>query len=411
MIRKIFYGWWIVLACALIGIYVGGIGFFGFTAFFEPIREEFGWSYTQISFASSLRGLEMGLFAPFVGFLADRFGSRKLILYGTITVGFGLTFLGLTQSLAMFYGSFLLLAFGAGGCTAVVTMTVVANWFHKKVGIALGVMGSGFGAGGLMVPIIVRLIDLYQWRITLMILGLGMWALGIPLSFVVRNRPEQYGLLPDGEVSRYPIQKPELQSKDTGIGFREALKIRAFLYLNIVEGMRMVTITAVFTHVMPYLSSVGMPRSTAGLVAGAMPLISIIGRFSFGWLGDIFDKRHVMATVFCLISLGMLAFSNVHMRWVIFPFLLLFPLGHGGSTVLRGSILREYFGRDYFGRLLGIIMGAGAIGGIIGPTLAGWVFDTFGSYHNIWLVLSGIAGLTIVLILRIEPRLYSRYRH
>jgi OFA family oxalate/formate antiporter-like MFS transporter len=110
MIKKIFYGWWIVLACSLIGLYVAGTVAFGFTAFFEPIREEFGWSYTQISLAASLRGLEMGIFAPLVGFLADRFGPRKLMLWGTITVGFGLILLSLTQSIAMFYGSFLLIA-------------------------------------------------------------------------------------------------------------------------------------------------------------------------------------------------------------------------------------------------------------------------------------------------------------
>ena len=204
MSKKIFYGWWIVLACFFIGLYVGGVVFYGFTAFFEPIREEFGWSYTQISFAASLRGLEMGFIAPLVGFLVDRFGSRKLILYGTITVGLGLISLSLTQSLAMFYGSFLLVAFGAGGCTVVVTMSAVANWFHKKVGIALGVMASGVGASGFFIPLIVWLIDVYGWRTTLIILGLGLWVLGIPLSFVIRDRPEQYGYLPDGASSVEP---------------------------------------------------------------------------------------------------------------------------------------------------------------------------------------------------------------
>ncbi|UCG67043.1 MAG: MFS transporter, partial [Deltaproteobacteria bacterium] len=163
MIKKIFYGWWIVLACSLIVLYVAGIIQYGFTAFFEPIREEFGWSYTQISLAASLRGLEMGIFAPLVGFLVDRFGPRKLMVWGTITVGFGLIVLSFTHSLAMFYAAFLLLAFGAGGCTSLVTMTAVANWFRKKVGLALGVLGSGIGVSGLMVLLIVGLIDLYQW--------------------------------------------------------------------------------------------------------------------------------------------------------------------------------------------------------------------------------------------------------
>ena len=294
MIKKIFYGWWIVLACSLIGFYVGGVIFYGFTAFFEPIREEFGWSYTQISFAASLRGLEMGIFAPFVGFLVDRFGSRKLIFWGTITAGFGLIFLSRTQSLAMFYGSFLLIAFGAGGCAMVVTMSAVANWFHKHVGLALGVMASGVGASGLMIPFIVQLIGIFDWRTTLIILGFGMWILGIPLSFVIRNRPEQYGYLPDGisKSDRIPnLDNQDTEVKTGEIGLKEALKKRSFLYLNIVEAMRMMIIAAVVIHVMPYLSSLGLPRVYAGLVAGAIPLSSIIGRFFFGWLGDVFDKN------------------------------------------------------------------------------------------------------------------------
>jgi len=402
MFKKIFYGWWIVLACFLISFYVGGAIFFGFTAFFEPIREEFGWSYTQISLATSLRGLEMGIFAPLIGFLIDRFGARKLVFYGTIAVGLGLILLSLTQSLAMFYASFLLIAFGAGGCASVVFMTAVANWFHKYVGIALGVMMSGFGASGLMVPLIVRLVDGYGWRTTLVILGFGMWTLRIPLSFVILNKPEQYGYLPDGKVSREPIPNLDAQDKDVEIGLREAFRKRFFLYLNMVEVIRMMTLFAVVTHVMPYLSSVGMPRPTAGLVAGAIPLFSIIGRFGFGWLGDVFDKRHIMAWTFCFLGLGTLAFCYVHTRWVIFLFLFLFSPGFGGGSILRGSILRDYFGRASFGKMLGIVMGSAAIGGIIGPTVAGWVFDTLGSYHVIWLAFCGLSGLAIGLILRIR---------
>jgi len=401
MIKKIFYGWWIVLACSLIGLYFGAVPF-GFTAFFEPIREEFGWSYTQISLAASLRGLEMGIFAPVLGFLVDRFGPRKLLLWGSITVGFGLILLSLTQSLAMFYASFLLLGFGASGCTAVVSMTAVANWFRRKIGLALGVLGSGIGVGGLMVLLIVGLIELYQWRATLIILGLGMWALGIPLSLVVRDRPEQYGYSPDGEVSSPYVEGHEAQDKGVEITLRQALRMRSFLYLNIVEAVRMMTVVAVFTHVMPYLASLGMPRPTAGLIAGALPLISIIGRFGMGWLGDVFDKRYVLAMAIGLISLGVLAFSYVQAGWVIVPFLLLFPLGLGGSMVVRGSIVREYFGRDSFGKMMGVIMGSGAFGGIVGPTLAGWVFDTVGSYHPIWLLLCGLSGLATVLVLRIK---------
>ncbi|MGD9044451.1 MAG: MFS transporter [Desulfobacterales bacterium] len=403
MINRVFYGWWITLACSLIGLYVAGSIFFGFTAFFEPIAAEFAWSYTQISFAVSLRGLEMGIFAPLVGFLADYFGPRKVLFGGIITTGAGLILLAQTQSLAMFYGAFLLLAFGAGGCTSVVTMTAVANWFRKKAGLALGVVGSGIGAGGLMVLLIVRLIDLYQWRTTLMILGLGMWAVGIPLSLVIRNRPEQYGYLPDGERPSASSQSQEIQDNGVEIGLKQALKMRTFLYLNLVEVVRMMTLIAVITHIMPYLSSVGMPRATAGMVAAAIPLIGIIGRFGFGWIGDIYDKRYVMGMTMVFIILGILALSFVHVRWIIIPFLIVFPLGHAGSMVVRAALVREYFGRNSFGKMLGIIMGSASIGGIIGPTLAGWSFDTLGSYRPIWHVFLGLLVIGTLLSLKLKP--------
>ena len=129
--ERIYYGWWIVLANFAIVFYVAGTIFYGFTAFIEPLVAEFGWSYAQVSLASSIRGLEMGILAPVVGLLVDRFGSRRLLFIGIIVLGAGIILLGFTQSLLMFYGSFVLIAFGAGGCTSVVTLTVVTNWFDR----------------------------------------------------------------------------------------------------------------------------------------------------------------------------------------------------------------------------------------------------------------------------------------
>jgi MFS family permease len=399
-----YYGWWVVLACFIINLYVGGIIFFSFTAFFEPIQQEFGWSYTQISLATSLRGLEMGIFAPIVGFLVDRFGSRKLLLAGSVIIGIGLVVLSFTQSLLMFYLCFLFIALGAGGCTSVVTMTAVAVWFRKNVGLAFGIMASGFGAGGLIVPLIVFLIDEAGWRLTLVILGVGMWLLGVPLSLAVRDRPGDLGLNPEGAVeeSSQTVAEQESLRRKKG-GFFEMIRTRSFLFLNIAETVRMMSVTAVVIHMMPYLSSLGIPRATSGAVAAALPLVSIAGRFGFGWWGDRFDKRIVMATTFIMMSAGALAFCYVRSIGVLLIFLVLFAPGFGGSMVLRGAILQEYFGTASFGKLIGIVMGAASIGGIIGPTLAGWVFDTTGSYTSVWYALCGISGAAIFLIMKLEP--------
>lgn len=345
----------------------------------------------------------MGIFAPLVGFLVDRFGSRRLILSGVICVGFGLILLSYTQSLLTFYGAFLLLGFGAGGCTSIVTMTAVGNWFKKNVGIAFGVLSAGFGASGLLIPLIVWLIEVVQWRTTLIILGLGMWAIGIPLSFVIRDKPETYGYLPNGETA--PKSTPSFERQiENHIPFREALKNRSFLFLNIAEVIRMMLVTAVVTHAMPYLSSGGMSRTTAGLVVAGIPLTSIIGRVGFGWLADRYPKKRILFFSFLMMGVGLLTICFPQRLGMIFFFLFTFPPSFGGSMVLRGAILQEYFGRDIFGRMLGVIMGSASVGGIIGPTLAGFVFDTTGSYQYLWLAFSGVIVLTSFLILRIKPK-------
>jgi MFS family permease len=403
MAKKIFYGWWVVAAMFPIGLCVSGIVFYGFTAFFEPLVKEYGWSYTQVSFAVSLRGLEGGIFAPFVGLLIDRLGSRKLVLSGTIVTGLGLILLSLTRSLPMFYGAVFLLALGAGGCMGLVGTTAVANWFDKNLGKALGVMSSAFGAAGLILPLIVWLIDAFGWRTALVILGVGLWTLGIPLSFVIRNKPKQSLPTEDGGLpDNHPIPPQAIQTNKVELTLRGALRNRSFIYLIIAEAIRNSAVSAVVLHVMPYLSQVGIPRSTAGLIAGAISLSSIGGRFGFGWAADAFENKYVMATAYLFMAIGLVAFCYVHVKWALFVFLLFFPLGFGGIMVLRGSIVKGYFGTGSFGAMLGIVMGSASVGSVIGPTLAGGVFDTLGNYRFAWVVLIGLLVLAIIMVLNMK---------
>jgi MFS family permease len=104
-----------------------------------------------------------------------------------------------------------------------------------------------------------------------------------------------------------------------------------------------------------------------------------------------------------MMSAGAFAFCYVHSIGVLLLFLLLFAPGFGGSMVLRGAILQEYFGIASFGKMIGIVMGSASIGGIIGPTLAGWVFDTTGSYISVWYGLCGTSGAALFLIMKMKP--------
>ncbi len=401
--QRIYYGWWIVAASFFIALYVAGIIFFGFTAFFEPIVQEFGWSYTAVSIGASLRGLESGILAPLIGFLVDRFGSRKLVLLGVITVGLGLLLLSQMHSLVTLYSAFLILSLGAGGCTSVVLYTSVANWFKRHIGRALGIAACGFGAGGIMVPLIPWLISIYDWWTALIILAFGMWIIGIPLALVIRDKPEQYGYLPDG--GKMPVVNPEhpTESEAAGDRFSDIIKHRTLWLISLAEAIRWIILTAVVIHIMPYLTTVGVPRTSAAFVAAAIPLVSLIGRFGFGWLGDMFDKRYLMAITYLLAGLGMLALSFASTGMLIFIFVILFALALGGGVTLRGAMISDYFVRSSFGKALGIVMGASALGGIIGPALAGWTFDTTGSYKLIWLVYCGLTVVSVAVILLLKP--------
>jgi OFA family oxalate/formate antiporter-like MFS transporter len=401
---KVFYGWWIVYACFFISIYVSASIYYSFTAYFDPLIKEFGWSYTEVSFALSLRGLELSFLAPVVGFFVDRYGARKICLLGVVTIGVGFILLSLTQSLWLFYATIILIAFGGGGCTGVVMNQAVSNWFQKRIGLALGIMNAGVGACGLLIPVVVWLIDACGWRSAVVILGVGTWVICIPLALVIRDAPEKYGLHPDGAAVT-PAEALQTGGCDlVPPRFADAIKDRAFLFVALSEAIRMMAAGAVITHIMPYLNLLQVPRSTAGLITGAMSVVSIPGRFGFGWFADLFDKRYVAAVASGLMSLGMFLLCYVDTGWVMLLFLLLYPIGFGGAVTLRGAILQEYFGRASFGRLIGLVMGCSAVGSIIGPTLAGYLFDTTGSYFYTWIMLGIASFFTVVLILNIGPR-------
>jgi len=399
--HKVFYGWWVVGASFFIALYVGGVIFYGFTAIFEPLANEFGWSYAQISLAVSLRGLESSLFAPVAGMITEWWGPRRLIFSGVIITVAGLILLSATTSLGIFYGAFVLIAIGMSACTMPVLMIAIANWFQAKIGIASGIAICGFALGGLAVPVIVKLIDVYEWRMTITILAIGMVVMVLPLSLVFRHKPEQYGYFPDGQVQHCATYHDGSLSQD--MKTMQALKSGTFWCLALAFTYHMMVTSAIITHVMPYLSSIGIGRSNSSLVATAIPLLSIGGRLGLGWLGDKAGGRLAAVGTFTMMGLGCFCLGYISSAgtWLFIPFVILFGFSYGGCIALRSVLAMEYFGRTSFGTFLGLIIGIGGLGSIIGPTLAGWVYDNFGSYQGIWFVFAGLATVAIVSVLTI----------
>ncbi len=405
---RIFYGWWIVAACFTIAMYVSGAVFYGFTAIFEPIAEEFGWSYTSISIAASIRGLEAGLLAPVAGIIVDRWGPRRLVFGGVICIGLGLLLLSQVHSIGMFYLAFILMSLGISSCGISVTVTTVANWFRRRVGLATGITICGYGAAGLLVPLMVRMVDVFDWRAAIAIMGAGMFIIGLPLSTLLRHKPEQYGYLPDGEESSRVVfdgSSMKLPAREISITVRQAMKTRVFWIILLAVMPQFMVMPAVITHVMPYLSSIGITRTMSGLVATAIPLLSIGGRLGFGWFSDRYAAKRMAAFALTMLTLGLVCFEFVSpgWTWLLAPFLVLVGFGYGGINTMVGVLLRGHFGRGNFGTIMGFAWGILMLGTMAGPPIAGWVFDTWGSYQGTWVAM---AGTTFVgaIIMAISPR-------
>jgi sugar phosphate permease len=395
-----FYGWYIVAAITAIGIIVGGTTYYGFTAMVNPIAATMGWGYAQIALAMTLRGVESGVMNPIMGAVADRWPARRLVFLGITIISIGLLILSQVMSLSMFYLSFLIIGLGGSLGMQVVPAVVIARWFRRNTGKAFGVMAAGIGTGGFLVPVVTMMVDTYGWRPFLIGLAISVLIIGLPLSFVFRNKPEDYGLLPDGKLQDSLDDSRRIQTEDVSTGVKEALKTRAFWSIGIAFMLQTAGGSAVLLHIMPYLESVGIERSTASMVAMFLPIISIPSLLLFGWLSDIYRRTYIIATTMLLSSVGLFLLSIIDGSSfsLIAGFIIVYGAGFGAQLSLRPPIIREYFGSKKFGSIFGLGSIFITIGAISTPPLAGWVFDTRDVYDPIWLVLSGVCMLGVILI-------------
>ena len=374
----------------------------------DPIVATLGFSYAQISLATSLRYLETGALSPFIGMAVDRWPPKRMILIGVIIIGLGYFCLSRVTNLTMFYISFLIVGLGSSLGSQIVATTTIARWFKRNMGKASGFLAFGIGIGGLFIPAVAKIVDTYGWQTSLGIFAIAMYAVGIPLSFVFRRRPQDYGMLPDGKPQEDFKGSGSAKTSDFSLSAREALKTRPFWYLGFSGMLQSSGVQSVILHVMPYLTSVGIARATASMVAMLLPMVSLPARFVFGWLTDIFPKKYMIVTSMLLLSIGLLLFSLIEASsfWLVILFVIVYSIGLGGVLPLRPPILREYFGTKNFGTIYGLQSIFIMSGMVMGPPVAGWVYDMRGVYDPIWLVFSGccMAGAILMLTLPSAPR-------
>ncbi|MFC2065845.1 MFS transporter [Chloroflexota bacterium] len=408
--KAIFYGWWIVLATFLIHFWGAGTFFYSLTAFFNPLVQEFKWSYAAVSIASSFRSLESGVAAPVIGFLTDRFGPRRLLLAGAVWAAIGYILLSRINSLWGFYVTFFFLSMGMSLLFPLPGFTAVANWFSRRRGTALGILVTAMGFSGVLIPLVNWLIAQQGWRTTFVITGVATFIISMPLSLLVRHRPEQYGYLPDGaerpgegietEASR---RLPQLNGESSGLGVRQAMKTRTFWVFTLLVTISSAATHAIVVHVMPHLISVQIPQGAASSIAASLVVSSIAGRIGFGWLGDRADKRYLLALALLMQSLGLIFFAYTRSVTYAIVFLALFGPGFGGVTTLKLTIQGDYFGRKAFGSIMGAVQGIHMAGTIISPIIVGWVYDVRGSYQLAWFALAILVFLSTPLVTMLKP--------
>ncbi|MBI2830526.1 MAG: MFS transporter [Chloroflexi bacterium] len=397
---KIFYGWWVLIACAAIQFYIGGTFFQGFTALFNPLASEFNWSYALVSLAFTARGFEMGIVAPVVGFLVDKFGPRRLVFAGVIVSALGFFLFSRIQSLWSFYAVFLILSIGLALSSPIVCMSAITMWFkdHKRSTFAMGLLTTGFGLSGLLVPAVVWLVDRSDWREAVIIFGIGAVLLGVPLSFLVKLPPDQEPL---PQKRKSPSDSAEVSRKPDEPRVWDTLKKKEFWLLSVAVLFAGVAGMAVIVHLIPYMVSLSISRSTASLLVVVLSLSNTAGRLLFGWLGDIYDKRYCFVTASLLKGIGVFGLALGSTVGHFIPAIIALGLGFGGVVPLRPALQVQFFGTKNFGSIQGLLIALINVGGILSPPFAGWVFDTWGNYRPAFIVLAAATMLAVPTVLAV----------
>jgi sugar phosphate permease len=413
--KQPFYGWWIVGAGGVVQWYTSAVFWRGFQAFVPSILTTFGWSHGATATAISLQRSESGMISPFVGVLLDKYGPRKAMAFGVLVTGAGFIYMSQMQSLWQFYVAIALLTLGMSFGTFIVSVVTVANWFVRKRARALAMLMSFSAIGGLTLPLLVASIEEFGWREMLMATGIGFWIIGFPATLVMRKRPEDHGMLPDGDVAHDPNSPGSKHGKmarvrENAITMRQAIKLRFFWQLAIVTSLGQLVSSTNLFHFSALLEY-GMTTALAATAAGAVAIGDLGGRAGIAVLGDRFDKRKMLTVAMIMQTLGVVGLSAINATvlgvylgmWPLPLFVVFFGLGFGSSIPLRLSILGDYFGRASYGSIVGLTSSVNALFGAAGPAMIGFIHDSGGTYRPGFVILAVAIVISIPLALGLEP--------
>ena len=403
--RPPFYYGWLVLGTAALGAFIAtGVAQTVLGGVQDLIAQDMGWDRTTLAFAATLATWTSGLTMPFVGKLVDRYGPRYMMLAAALMVSACSFALSGVNSVWQFYAAYIVSrSFAGPNLQNLVPRTVAVNFFRRKRNLALGITAlNRIGGESLNLFIITLVAGAFSWRAAYRTLGIIALPLCIPLFLIMRRRPEDIGLRPDGDTAFRPSQAGASAAAASTPEFdwrlREVVRAPSFWFIVWAEFLSVTTTAAVAFQLVPFLTDSGMPYRTA---AFALMISVLLGGLSvplWGHLSDKFTIRRLTMTVMLATSVPTAVFAFIDAQSVGFYVSVVWGIASGGIPIVGSMMIGEYFGRRSFGAVSGLTgpFRTAAMG--LGPTLGALLVNMTGEYTAIfWVAVASYvaaAGLT-----------------
>lgn len=394
---SLYYGWLVVSASFLMLLLSMGTQS-SFGNFLKPMSAEFGWDRALASLPAAVGALMNGLFQPFVGRIVDRIGPRKVIALSILLLGCSTAAIAATPGIWYLTGVYgVLFALGISGAGVIPNTALVARWFVKQRGRAMGIVNAGGSVGQLLlIPVSMVFLLWTDWRTTYLLLGGLLLVIGVPVAaLALRNDPHELGLLPDGEVlDQQTAQggapqavKAPLEPLQWSAAFASR-PIWLLLGSFFVCGF---TASIVGTHFIAFATDRGIAPTTAATALGLLGGFNIIGSLLAGTVSDRLGRKNPLALLYLLRAVAFALLLTTYTPWMLYVFAALAGLAWFSTVPLTVSLTAEIYGMRHMGTLVGLTFTSHQIGGALSIYLAGWLFDSSGSYTTIFLM--GIALL------------------
>jgi MFS family permease len=355
--RGPFFGWWVMLA-SFIGMVFGtaAVLVFSLAVFIQPLQQEFGWTRAQISVAAALIVWVSVLTQPIQGVLIDRYGVRRVVLPSIpiFTVPLALLYF-LPGNIFVFYAAWIVITICGLALWNGSYNKVMAAWCDRRLGLAVGIVSAGQGAGAALVPALSQfLLSHFGWRLAYV--GLAAITLVVTLLFnalFLRDKPADMGLLPDGDRT-LGAASTNLLAVEAGYSFRESLRLRTFWIIAVAFFLLGTMSTAIVTQQVPMLIDAGLPAQKAAFVASAFGISLIVGRLIAGVLLDWLFAPYVMMVTLLGPIAGLIIYARGSISDLAFLCSSLIGFGVGVEFDVLGYLIPRYFGRQAFGKLYGV---------------------------------------------------------